>query len=162
MACIKWSQPILTSFRWNAIPAGHFSLKKFEQEPQNRHLFLPTARPYPLNTLTCGPSPMYWLDISRWCLGPLCILHFVWIFFLQAFTPFLLPPCLFDSGWCLSFVVWRMCGLLGSCSLPFIPSLDWALLRQRPSSSFWARAFLFCVNGPFGYWSCHITSSCLL
>ena len=166
MACIKWSQPIFTSFGWDAIPAGYFSLKKFEREPQNRPLFFPTARPYPLNTLTYCPPPMYWLGTSRWCLGPLCVLHFVWTFFFLAFTPFLLPPFLFDStihsGWCLSFVAWRMCGLLDSCSLPFISSLAWALLRQRPSSSCWAHAFLFYVNGPFGYWSYHITLSYLL
>ena len=69
---------------------------------------------------------MYWLGTSRWCLGPLCMLHFVWICFFPTFTPFFLPPCLFDStvhaNWCLSFVAWRMRGLLGLYSLPFTPS----------------------------------------
>ena len=59
----------------------------------------------------------------------------------------MLPPCLFDSvvrlGWCLSLVAWRMRGFLGSCSLPFILSLDWALLGWRPSSSCWAHVPFF-------------------
>ena len=91
-------------------------------------LFLLTTRRHPLNTLTHGSLPMYWLGTSKWCLGPLCRLHSIWIWFFLAFTPFLLPPCLFDSvvlsSWCLSLVVWRMCELLSSCSPPFIPSLD--------------------------------------
>ena len=36
MACIKWSLPILSSFKWDVIPTWHFSPKKFEREPQNR------------------------------------------------------------------------------------------------------------------------------
>ena len=56
----------------------------------------------------------------------MCILHSIWICFFLAFTPFLLSPCLFDSivraNWCLSFVAWRMCWLLGSYFLPFTPS----------------------------------------
>ena len=44
--------------------------------------------------------------------------------FFLAFTPFVLLPCLFDSAicanWCLSFVAWRMCELLGSYSQAFI------------------------------------------
>ena len=48
------------------------------------------------------------------------------ICFFLSFTPFLLPSWLFyfivRTGWCLSFMAWKTCGLLGSCSLPFIPS----------------------------------------
>ena len=166
MAYIKWSQPTFTSFGWDVILARHLSPKKFEREPKIDPLYLPIAKPHPLNTLTYGPPPMYWLGKSRWCLGPLCMLHIVWICFFLAFTPFLLPSCLFDSticsSWCLSLVAWRMCGLLGSCSLSFILSLDWVLLGWRSSSSCWAHVFLSCVCGPLGNWSHHITSSCLL
>ena len=92
--------------------------------------------PITLNTLTRGPPPMYWLGTSRWCLNPLCMLHFVWSYLFLAFTPFPLPPCLFDSivrtGWCLYFVAWRMCGLLSSCSLPFIPSWTRRCLAKGP------------------------------
>ena len=56
--------------------------------PKIDPLFLPTAKPHPLNTLTCGPPPMYWLGTSRWCLGPLCMLHSIWIVFFLALTPF--------------------------------------------------------------------------
>ena len=98
------------------------------------HLFFSTVKPNPLNTLTHGLPLMYWLSTNKWCLGPLYMLHSVWICFFRAFTPFLL--CLFDFvvciGWYLSLVAWRMCGLLDLCSLPFILSLDWVLLGQRP------------------------------
>ena len=102
-------------------------------------LFLPIARPHPLNTLTHVPPPMYWLGISNWCLGPLCMLHSVWVHFFLAFIPFMLPRVclilLFVLVGVLSLVVWRMYGLLGSCPLPFILSLDWALL--------WVKALIF-------------------
>ena len=102
-------------------------------------LFLLIARLHPLNPLTYGPPPMYWLGTSRWCLGPICMIHSVWICFFLAFTPFLLPLCLFDfvvcSGWCLSLVVWRIYGFWGTRSLPFIPTLDWVLLGWKPSPS---------------------------
>ena len=56
--------------------------------------------------------------------------------FFLVFTPFLLSPCLFDSavrvGWFLSFVAWRMCGLLGSYSLPFTPSWTGRSLGKIP------------------------------
>ena len=76
MACIKWSQLIITCFGWNSILAGHFSQRGLSGNPKIDHLFLPTTRPHPLIPLTCGPPPMYWLGTSRWCLGPLYILHF--------------------------------------------------------------------------------------
>ena len=89
---------------------------------------------------------MYWLGTNKWCPGLLCMLHSVWICFFLTFTPFLLSLCLFDSAvhasWCLSFVVWRMCGLLGLYSLPFTPSwtgccLDKSLhLPAKPMLSF--------------------------
>ena len=115
--------------------------------------FLPTARPHPLKPLTRGPPSMYWLGTSRRCLGPLCMLYSTWVCFVLAFTLFLLSPCLFDSalrtGWSLSFVVWRMCGLLGSCSLPFI--LSW-------TGRYWAKALFFLPSPcfpllcPWAFW----------
>ena len=72
-------------------PNKTFPPKKFEHEPQNRPSFLPTTKPYPLNTLIRGPPPMYWLGTSRWCPDPLCMLYSIWIYFFLAFTPFLLP-----------------------------------------------------------------------
>ena len=56
--------------------------------------------------------------------------------FFLVFPPFLLSPCLFDFsvhvGWCLSFMAWRMCGLLGSYSLPFTPSWTGRCLGKIP------------------------------
>ena len=109
MACIKWFQRSLSG------------------NPKINPLFLPTTKPHPLNTLTHGPPPMYWLGTNRWCLGPLYMLHSVWICFFLAFTSFLLPPCLFDyvvrSGWCLSLVAWRMCRFWAH--VPCLSSLLW-------------------------------------
>ena len=98
---------------------------------------------------------MYWLSTNRWCLGPYACSSSVLICLFLAFTPFLLPLCLLDStvhsGWYLSLAAWRTYGLLGSCSLSFISSLDWALLGQESSSSFRAHIFLPCVHRPLGY-----------
>ena len=54
-----------------------FPQRSLSGNPKIDPLFLLTARPHPLNTLTCDPPPMYWLGTSRWCLGPLCMLHSV-------------------------------------------------------------------------------------
>ena len=59
MECIKWFQRSLSG------------------NPKINPLFLPTTKPHPLNTLTHGPPPMYWLGTNRWCLSPLYMLHFV-------------------------------------------------------------------------------------
>ena len=78
------------------------------RNPKIDPLFLPTTRPHPLKALTHDPPSMYWLGTSRWCLAlSVCSTPSKFCFFL-AFTPFLLPLCLFNSivriGWCLSFV----------------------------------------------------------
>ena len=39
MACIKWSQPILTFFRWDIIPAGHFSQRSLSRNPKIDPIF---------------------------------------------------------------------------------------------------------------------------
>ena len=116
------------------------------RNPRIDPIFLLTAKPHPLKALTRDPPLMYWLGTNKWCPSPLCMLHSIWICFFLTFTPFLLPPCLFDSvvraSWCLSFVAWRMCGLLGLYSLPFTPSwtgccLDKSLhLPAEPMLSF--------------------------
>ena len=36
----------------------------------------PTARPHPFLPLTRGPPPLYWLGTGKWCLSPVCVLHF--------------------------------------------------------------------------------------
>ena len=68
---------------------------------------------------------------------------------------------------CTCWLMFIFCGVKDAWVFGLIFSifhhfLDWALLGQKPSSSCQAHAFLFGVYGPFGYWSCHITSSCLL
>ena len=126
MACIKRSQPILTSFGWDVILVEHLSQRSLSGNPKIDPLFLLTAKPHPLKALTHDPPFMYWLGTNKWCPSPLCMLHSIWICFFLTFTPFWLPLCLFDSvvraSWCLSFVVWRMRGLLDLYSLPFTPS----------------------------------------
>ena len=50
--------------------------KSLSGNPKIGSPLLPTTRPHPLITLTYGPPPLYWLGTSRWCLSPMCILHF--------------------------------------------------------------------------------------
>ena len=113
--------------------------------PKIDPLFLPTAKPHPLIPLTLA----HLLCIGWVQIGGALVLYVCSNFFL-AFTPFLLPSCLSDStvhsSWCLSLVAWRMCGLLNLCSLPFIPSSDWALLGWRPSPSYRAHILFFPVS----------------
>ena len=56
MACIKWSQPTFNSFRWDAIPGGHPSPKKFERELQNRPLLSPHYQTIPFKYLESWPT----------------------------------------------------------------------------------------------------------
>ena len=58
MACIKWSQPILNSFGWDAIPAGHFFQRSLSGNlkidplfslPPNHTLWIP----WPMTHLPC-------------------------------------------------------------------------------------------------------------
>ena len=51
--------------------------RSLSRNPKIDFFFLSTTRLHPLNTLTCGPPPIYWPGTSIWSLGPLCMLHFV-------------------------------------------------------------------------------------
>ena len=139
MACIKWSHLILTSFGWDAILVGHFSQRSLSGNPKINPLFLATTRPHPLIPLTCGPPPMYWLGISTWCLGPLCMLHFHLNMFRSSLHAISVASMF--VWFCYMFWwVFNSCSVkeiwaLGSCSLPFTPFLDWVLLGWRPSPS---------------------------
>ena len=58
MACIKWSQPILTSFGWVAIPAVHFSQRSLSGSPIIDPIFSPSPnhtlwKPWPVTHLPC-------------------------------------------------------------------------------------------------------------
>ena len=81
-------------------------------------VFLPIAKPHPLNTLTRGPPPMYWLGTSRWCLGPLCTLYSVCDCFFLAFTSLLLlfRWLVFLCILACVYPLWHG-GFLGSCFL---------------------------------------------
>ena len=160
--------PAYTYLFWvKCHPSKTFPPMKLKWEPQNRPPFLPTAKPHPLNASTHDPPPMYWLGTSRWCLGPLCMLSLrLNFFFFLAFTPFLLPLHWFDSAlrssWCLSFVAWRTCGLLGLYFLSFI--LSWTGYRSSITLHLLAEPVLSLLynRGPFNHWYYHITSSYLL
>ena len=145
-----------TYFFWVSFhPSSKFLPKKLEWEPHNRPHFLPIAKPHPLKALTCDPPPMYWLGTSRWCSGPLCMLHSVWICFFLAFTSFPLPLHLFNSdvraSWCFIFCGVRMCGLLGSYFLPFIPSCTGYRLGITLHLLAKPVFFLLYDRGPFGH-----------
>ena len=125
-------------------PSRTFLPKKLEREPQNRPPFFPTAKPHPLNTLTHDSPPLYWLGTSRWCPGPLCMLHFVWICFFLAFTLFLLPlRCLILLYVLVDvYLIWRE-GWVGFWAhiffLSSFPGLGVA----------WAKVFIFLLSPCF-------------
>ena len=88
-------------------PSRTFLLKKFERESQNKPLFLLTAGPH---LLTRGPTLMYWLGTSRWCLGPLCMLYFRLNLFLSSLHAI---PVAFVFVWfyCTLWRVFNFCGV---------------------------------------------------
>ena len=69
MACIKWSRPVFISFGRNVILIKHSPERSLSRNSRI-DFFLPTAKPHPLNPLTEGPPPMYWLGTSWWCPRP--------------------------------------------------------------------------------------------
>ena len=141
--------------------------RSLSKNPKINPLFLPTTRPYPLNTLTHGLPPMYWLGTSRWCLGPLCMFHFVWICFFLTFTPFS-TASMFVWFYCTSWLVFISCGMKDVWAFglmfpsfhPFL-GLDIAWVKTLiflPSPC----SFLSCVWGPLSCGFYYTTSSCLL
>ena len=79
---IEWSQPSTTSFRQNVIPVKHFPKRGFSWKPKIGY-FPPSTKPHPLNPLTVGPLPLYWLDTGWWCSNHcvLAPLSSVFVFF---------------------------------------------------------------------------------
>ena len=158
MACIKWPQPFANLFWVKCHPSKALPQIKPRQEPQNRPSFLPTIKPHPLNPLTEGPPPLYWLGTSRWCFSPYVSFTILIIYLL------LLPQHSYRS--CLvSFycVCWacaylpRREGCMGfwACiaSLPFI--IDWVMYRHKflpfqPTELLFS-SFLFLLH-PWAYW----------
>ena len=134
MACIKWSQPILT-FLGEMPSQQDIPLKKRKRELQNRSPFLPTTKPHPLNTLTHDPLPC----ISRVQVSGALILC-------ASSTPSVFVSFCSSCHFCCSCIVWFCCiylfvlilcgvkdawafGLVFSSSYPF---LGWALSKQGP------------------------------
>ena len=110
-----------------------------------------------------------WVQVGgAWAL---CIFSTsIWIRSFLAFTPFLLPPCLFDfaihANGCLTLVAWRKYVLLGSRSLPFTPLflithglMGWCSYRIGPlSTSFPLLGFI----GQHSYYASPFHSSSFL
>ena len=71
-------------------PSRTFPQRSLGRNPRIDPRFLLTAKPHPLNTLTCGPPFLYWLGTSKWCPSPLCMLHSICVCFFLAFAPLLL------------------------------------------------------------------------
>ena len=91
-------------------------------------LFLLIAKSHPLNTLTRDPPSMYWLgtkQVVSWSFVHASLYLCLFLFGLHAISAALaLSGSVVCISLCLSFIVWRIHGLLGSCLPPFIPS--WA------------------------------------
>ena len=127
-------------------------LEKLRQEPKNRPPFLPTIKPHPLNTLTHGPPPMYWLGTSRWCLDLLCKFYFVYVCLLLLFTQFLLLlRCLILLRVLVcAYPLWRKeCVGFWTCVffLLSLPRLGIVYARAFASIAHWAWVFVFLLHG---------------
>ena len=103
---------------------------------------------------------MYSLDTSRWCLSPLCVLHFRLNPFLHAFAV-ASSDSVVRFGGCITLAVWRTYRLLGSCSLLFISFLNLAFLGQDSSFSRWAHILFSCMHGLLGHCSYYVIPPCL-
>ena len=113
--------------------------------------FLPTAKPHPLNPLTEGPPPMYWLGISRWCPGPYACATTICVCLLS------LPhhSChsyvvLFCYAYWVVFVSYSVRGVwaFGLTLHSFVPSWTGYYLGKD-----------ICLYSPLGFHFCH-SSSC--
>ena len=135
---------MLTSFGQNAILVKHFPKKKsFGRNPKIDY-FPPTTKPHPLNSLTVGPPPLYWLGTSWWYSGP-CVLDplsSVFVFFRStSFPPWQTSLVVLLHASCLSFVergVWALSLFL------LIPL--WACVACQTGSLGLCSLFLFLHN----------------
>ena len=155
MACIKCSQPILTSFGWNAIPTGHFPQRSLSRNPRIDLSFSPPPNhilwiPWTVAHLLC----IGWVQVVVPCPFVHAPLHLN--LFLSGLhtisTALALSGFAVRTSWCLSFVVWRMHWLLGSYFLPFIPF--WAGYYSGESlhlHSLLSPCFLLYGRGPFSH-----------
>ena len=107
-----------------------FPPNELKRKPQNKLLLLPIARPHPLLPLTHGPSPMYWLGTSKWCLNlvraPLPCESIAFLAFMRLPLPVglsgpaacsvvFLTLVAWMSHWvfilCISFLLWARLGI---------------------------------------------------
>ena len=128
MACIKWPQPFANLFWVKCHPSKALPQIKPRQEPQNRPSFLPTIKPHPLNPLTEGPPPLYWLGTSRWCFSPY-VSFTILIIYLLLLPQHSCRSCLvsvYCVCWACAYLPWRE-GCMGfwACiaSLTFLKDL---------------------------------------
>ena len=139
-------------------PSRTFPQRSLSGNPRIDPPFLFTVKPHPLNTLTYGLPPMYWLGTSRWCLGPLCMLHFVCVCFFLAFRPFLLLLRCLILLYVLVCVypLWRE-GCVGFWTHVFFllsfPRLDIDQAKAFSFISYWAHALVSLLHGhgPFNH-----------
>ena len=143
---------IFTSFGWDVVPVGHFSLKKFKKKPQNK---------LPPFSLPLDHSLSYpWLVAHLPCIGwvlvggvwALCA-HFtsIWIHYFSGLHAYVIASAFvwFSCTFCLTPTAWKIHGPLGLRSLLSISSLDWALLRCKPSPSCLAHVLFYPVSMGF-------------
>ena len=118
----------------------------------------PTTRPYCLLPLTYGPSLLYWLGKSGWCLSlvrtPLPFVSMACLLFMHSPWPGGLSG--FCYTFCYSFLT--SCGVdesLDFHSLYLASSLAWVLLRHEPfPSSIQPLPFLYCLQYYSWAWAC--------
>ena len=70
MTCIRWSQPFITSFGYDIIPARYIPKRSHGKKPNIDPFFPPPPNHALWIPLTVGPPPLYWLGTGWWCSGP--------------------------------------------------------------------------------------------
>ena len=165
MACIKWSQPILTSFGWYAIPTGYLSQRSLSGNPRIDPFFSPPLnhtfwKPWPAAHLSC----IGWVQVSGALAFCACSTPFEFISFWPSHYFCCLCVYLILLYVPASVYLLRCEGCVGYCVhiLFLLPLLGLGVAWTKPSFSYRAHHFHFYDRGPFGHWSYHITSCCLL
>ena len=151
MACIKWSQPILNSFRRDAIPARHLSQRSLSENLRIDPFFSPLPnhtlwKSWPVAHLSC----IGWVQTGGALTFCACSTPSKFVSFWPSHPFYSLCVCLILLYVLVGvYLLWRE-GCVGFWAhVLCLLLLLGMLLVQKPSSSCWAHAFLFYDQGAF-------------
>ena len=129
MACIRWSQPFITSFGKISSSQDIFPKRIHGRKPNIDPLFPLTTKPRPLNPLNCGPTSLVLARYRLVVLRPFCACSIVFCvclprcFYCSRLVMFRYAACfiLFLRVFLATFVIFLW---FGFSSLHMIPTAD--------------------------------------